>query len=351
MAVYRPSRDRVVTLLEQLGPGPWPRAELLVHGWSQQQLERAVTAGILQRVRRGMYALPTAEVSVRQLAIPFDSDRARMRALVPSLNASSAFSHDSAAHVHRQWNPHAANPLIHVTIPGQAEREDAGVRVHGSRLPSEFVTTVDGLRVTTVARTAVDLARGSDLSHALVAVDGALRTLVGAAVSGAARRLRERTVPLAVLADARAMLDDAFAVVWSWPGSIVVRDAIALADPCAESPFESWSRAWILRSGLPRPEVNVPVFGGSGRTYYGDFVWRRYGLIGEADGVGKYGETAPAIRSALSAERERHADLEAGGWRVIRWVTGDPGRSVVARVGRALYLEAPPAARILGLEA
>jgi len=127
------------------------------------------------------------------------------------------------------------------------------------------------------------------------------------------------------------MLDDAFSVIWSWPGSIVVRDAIALADPCAESPFESWSRAWILRSGLPRPEVNVPVFGGSGRTYYGDFVWRRHRLIGEADGVGKYGDTAAAIRQALRAERARQADLEAGGWRVVRWVTGDPGRSVVAR--------------------
>ncbi len=95
----------------------------------------------------------------------------------------------------------------------------------------------------------------------------------------------------------------------------------------------------------------MPVFGGSGRTYYGDFVWRRHRLIGEADGVGKYGDTAAAIRQALRAERARQADLEAGGWRVVRWVTGDPGRSVVARVGRALYLEAAPAARILGLEA
>lgn len=95
----------------------------------------------------------------------------------------------------------------------------------------------------------------------------------------------------------------------------------------------------------------MPVFGGSGRTYYGDFVWRRHRLIGEADGVGKYGDTAAAIRQALRAERARQADLEAGGWRVARWVTGDPGRSVVARVGRALYLEAAPAARILGLEA
>ena len=68
------------------------------------------------------------------------------------------------------------------------------------------------------------------------------------------------------------------------------------------------------------------------------FIWIEHGVIGEADGVAKYGTSSPEIRAALRAERDRQADLEQAGWRVVRWVTGDTGATVVARLGRALYL-------------
>jgi hypothetical protein len=136
-----------------------------------------------------------------------------------------------------------------------------------------------------------------------------------------------------------------------WAGARTVFAGIAHADPASASPLESWSRGWMIAVGLPSPELNAPVFGASGRRYYGDFVWRERGLIGEADGVAKYGATSAEIRAALRGERERQADLEAAGWRVVRWVTGDPGAQLVARVSRALYLEPHRPARILGLEA
>ena len=107
----------------------------------------------------------------------------------------------------------------------------------------------------------------------------------------------------------------------------------------------------MIAVGLPRPELNVPAFGASGRRYFGDFVWREHGAIGEADGVGKYGATGREIRAALSGERERQTDLEEAGWRVVRWVTGDPGAEIVARVSRTLYLGPRRPARTLGLEA
>lgn len=131
-------------------------------------------------------------------------------------------------------------------------------------------------------------------------------------------------------------LDAAFAVTWSWPGTRVVRTALDLADPASESPFESWSRGWILGSSLPLPEVNAEVVGASGRRYFGDFVWRSRRLIGEADGLGKYGSTPHEIRAAMKAERRRQADLEAAGWMFVRWMTGDSGPSFLWRLGRAL---------------
>jgi hypothetical protein len=226
--------------------------------------------------------------------------------------------------------------VVHATIPGQPDRRAVGLRVHASRLPEDFVTVDDGVRVTTIARTAIDLARGRSLPDALVAVDGAWRRLVHDQRPRAKEELRQRTVPVGVLAGVREELEEAFAVTWSWPGTRVVRAALDLADPVSESPFESWSRGWIIRAGLPTFEVNGAVVGASGRMYFGDFVWRASRLIGEADGVGKYGETALEIRAAMRAERDRQADLEAAGWTFVRWMSGTSGRSIVTRLCREL---------------
>ena len=351
MTSHRSSLDRVTALVELLGPGPWARDQIVSAGWSPGQLERAVHRGSLARLRRGLYAVPDAERAARQLSLPFDSRLARMRAVAPSLAAAAAFSHDSAAHANRQWNPRPPSPLLHATIPGQSDRIDAGLHVHGTVLPADCVTDVDGLRVTSVARTAADLARDGDLPAALVAMDGALRVLLGRRIPDLDRRLRRGGDLTAELEAARAELSSAAAPMRGWPGSRTVAAGIRHADPASASPFESWSRGWILAVGLPRPALNVPVLGASGRRYFGDFVWREHGLIGEADGVAKYGATGREIRAALSGERERQQDLELAGWRVVRWVTGDPGARIVARISRALYLEPRFPARILGKEA
>ncbi len=351
MGVHRSSLDRVAALVESLGPGPWVREQLVTAGWSAGQLERAVARGSLVRLRRGLYAVARTDEIAQQLSIPFDLRLAKMRAVARSLDPSATFSHDSAAHAHCLWNPRPPSPLMHVTIPGQSEREDAGVHVHSSALPAAFVTVVDGIRVTTVPRTAVDIARVGDLPAALVVMDGALRHLLSRRIPNLDRRLRAGAVATTDVEAARALLSDAFSVVSGWPGSRTVLAGIALADPASESPFESWSRGWMAAVGLPRPELNVTLLGSSGRSYVGDFVWRERGLVGEADGIGKYGTTGAEIRAALRSERDRQADLEAAGWRFVRWATGDPGAHVVARIGRALYLGPGFTAPISGIEA
>jgi hypothetical protein len=298
-----------------------------------------------------MYAVSSSGPGAQQLAFPVDSRVARMRAVARILDRDAAFSHDSAAHLHGMWNPNAPSPLLHVTIAAQSARQDNGVQVHGTPLPDEFVTVVDGLRVTTVARTAADLARPGDLPAALVAMDGALRRILGQNTSDLDGRLRSGSVPTADVEAARSCLASAAGPMRRWSGARTLAAGIGLADPASASPFESWSRGWMVAVGLPRPELNVPVLGASGRRYFGDFVWREHRVIGEADGVAKYGATAREIRAALSGERERQTDLEEAGWRVVRWVTGDRGAQVVARISRALYLEPSRAAPVLGKEA
>lgn len=330
MAVYRVTRERVALLQDRLGPGPWSVAALVALGWSRHQVDAGVRGGILVRVRRGIVALPGSGPTLGLEGL---------RVLLSGLSGRAVVSHSTAASPQGLWTPGRPDPLIHVTIPGAAERTDAGVRVHGCRLPAAFVHHVDGVPLTTPARTAVDLARGRPFPDALVAIDGAARAMTLAAGVDL-WSIRGREIPADVMGRVRDELNDACGSVWGWPGSRVVRSALDVWDVAAESAFESWSRGWILMGSLPTPQINVAVLGASGREYVGDFVWRRHRVIGEADGVAKYGLDAATQRSRLRRQREREDDLSAAGWRTVRWVTGEPGRVLVSRVARELGVTA-----------
>jgi hypothetical protein len=350
MGTHRTSIDRVARLVEEHGPGPWTGEELRAAGWSRGQLERAVARGDLVRIRRDLYEHRSARTA-EQLALPYDYYRARMRGLARALPGEAAFSHTSAAYVHGMWNPWAPSSVVHATRPGSTGRSDGVLRLHGAALTPEEVTTVDGLRVTTVARTAVDLSRKGDLPAALVVMDSAVRVLMSGDGRALSRRLRDGVVPAAEVHAASARLRDAADAIEGRPGWRTVAAALRVADPRSESPFESWSRGWMVAVDLPAPLLNAAVHGASGRRYFGDFVWPGHRVIGESDGVGKYGRTAAEIRAALRAERERQADLEAAGWRLVRWVTGDAGAQIVGRVSRALYLGPAAGDGVLGLGA
>jgi hypothetical protein len=114
-----------------------------------------------------------------------------------------------------------------------------------------------------------------------------------------------------------------------------LRLAIDEYDPLVERANRGLERAFLAlcgRSGLPRPEVNVPVELGD-RLIVADFLWRERRLIVETDDRRSH-ETA----SAFERDRRRDQQLAAAGWRVIRctWrqVNRDP--SALARTLRSL---------------
>ena len=334
MVIYRPTRDRIAQTVHDLGEGPWTRRELIAWGWSAKQLERAVEHGGLQRRRHGVYACPeTAQAPDRR-------HLTEIRAVLSGLSPRAVVSHGSAGCIASMWEQAPDLSRLHVTIPGHSERTDSRLTVHGSRLPPEFITELEGVRATTVSRTAMDLARGAPFPDALVVIDGAARQLLQQRLPRATWRIRERSVPAELVTEAMVELHEAFAVVWSWPGTRVVSRALSVADLASESPFESRSRAWILEAGLPDPVVNGRIVGASARGYFGDFVWEEQRVVGEADGVGKYGTTPEELRRHLAAQARRQDDLERAGWTVVRWTTGDPRTAVVTRLARALRLQA-----------
>ena len=148
------------------------------------------------------------------------------------------------------------------------------------------------LTVTREARTVVDVARHDTFAAGLVLADAALR----------AGRCDVEEL-LQVLADCAG-----------WPGIRKATAVVAHADPRAETPLESLSRAGMIICRIPLPELQQWLTGADGKSYRTDFLWRKHRLIGESDGRIKY-----ASPEALWLEKQRQDALHRVGYRFVRW--------------------------------
>jgi hypothetical protein len=284
-------------------------------GWSDEELSRLVRAGELERLRRGAYVAGTLPADVA------DVHRLLIRATLAVLRRSAVVSHQSAAVLHGLplWD----TPLdrVHVTREPNAWHHVSRVlHVHVAGLRDDEVTLVDGIRVTSPIRTALDLARSLPHEAAVVTLDAAL---YGGLLSHADLRLR--------------LMD-----IVGTPGSRAAARAIAFADERSESVGESRSRVILHRWGLPASGLQFEVLrsdGSSiGRT---DFVWEEQRLVGEFDGRIKYGRLLRPGQTpgdAVFEEKRREDEIRDEGWGVLRWVWGElavPHR-LAGRVRRAL---------------
>jgi hypothetical protein len=140
-----------------------------------------------------------------------------------------------------------------------------------------------------------------------------------AAVSCAALSEREwavATMDAAIWLDAAGSADLAEAAD-AMPGARgigVVREALPFVRWGAQSPLESLSRVRLCDRGIEEPELQAPVHDRGGLIGYVDMMWRRYRVVGEADGRAKY-----LTRADLLAEKEREDRLRDQGFRVVRW--------------------------------
>ncbi|MDP9428448.1 MAG: hypothetical protein M3Q47_06015 [Actinomycetota bacterium] len=179
---------------------------------------------------------------------------------------------------------------------------------------------VDGIPVTSAARTAVDVARSQPFEVAVLLLDAALRT---------------RAVDLAGLQEALAAVDGA-------TGTRSAARAVQFADGRSESVGESRSRVVLHRLGLMPTtlQLRVRTPGGRliGRT---DFGWDAQRVVGEFDGWVKYGRLLRPGQEpgdVVFEEKLREDEIRGEGWGVVRWTWGDldvPAR-LGTRVGRAL---------------
>jgi hypothetical protein len=121
---------------------------------------------------------------------------------------------------------------------------------------------VQGLHVTGIGRTALDLGREHGFTAGVVACDGALRRGV-----------------------TRGQLEAQLATMLCWPGITASREAVLYADPGAESVGESLSRLLLDELDLGVVDTQFPVRTASG-TFWCDLRIGRH--LFEFDGRVKY---------------------------------------------------------------
>ncbi|MBX3094135.1 MAG: type IV toxin-antitoxin system AbiEi family antitoxin domain-containing protein [Cryobacterium sp.] len=268
---------------------------------------RRVRAGEFTRVVRGAY-LPTTTWN------ELGPDAQYRVVVAASDRPGFVFSHHSAAAMWRlpwigPW-PHR----IHL-----AEQADAGrlstpaITRHTTGVPPS-VEVIDGLTVTSLARTVVDLACALTFERAVTIADAALR------------RTAHPLGGLPATTLSRHDLQHELARVPVNRGAVKARNVIAFADPQADRPGESLSRVSMLRARLPAPQLQAPLRGRSGREWRVDFYWPGNRLIGEFDGEWKYtnpefaNERTP--KRILLDEKFREDDLRAANYGFARWGWG-----------------------------
>lgn len=136
-------------------------------GVNTTTLVRLVEAGLLMQVRHGVYAVSAGEVTAHQdeKAVWLKLNPGQPGWRRPKLDLDGGVvSHRSAALLHGLGDLVA--PRIEMTVPRRRRVRDASVRLRRAELSEDDVTLVDGLPVTTVLRTIVDLlADHVDASH------------------------------------------------------------------------------------------------------------------------------------------------------------------------------------------
>jgi Transcriptional regulator, AbiEi antitoxin len=248
--------------------------ELIELGVSAPAIGRWSAGGWLHRVHRGVYAVGHARLSAH----------GRWMAAVKACGPESLLSHTSGAALASIRRSSSA--VIHVTTPNR--RSQDGIRVHRVRaLHPDDAAVVDGIPVTSTARTLLDLADVLELRQLIRAVEQAerlqifdLKAIERLLARSPGRRTRTLRAAIAAVAGEPPRINS------GWE-----RDLLDLCDD----------------HDIPRPELNVIVEG-----YEVDALWRAKKIVVELDSY--------AFHRSLRAfvdDRRKVAALQLAGYLVL----------------------------------
>jgi very-short-patch-repair endonuclease len=291
--------DAAIAVLADGQHGVVTRAQLVAGGLGRDAIDWRVRRGRLHVVHRGVYA-----VGRRRL-----TRRGHWMAAVLAAGPSAVLSHRAAAAL---WDLRASErSRCEVSTPRWCRRP--GIDVHRARLEPDEITEVDGIPVTSLARTLLDLAAVLPRSQ-----------LERATERAEALRLTD-VVPLDALLERHR----------GHRGTAPLREIVKgkMQPALTRSELEDRFLTFLDAHSLPRPEVNADLHL-DGRWFEADFLWRDQRLIVELDGHQTHG-----TRAAFERDRERDRMLQVHGWRIVRitWrhLHNDPG-GVAADLARLL---------------
>jgi hypothetical protein len=201
-----------------------------------------------------------------------------------------------------------------VELLGPFNHAPRGVLIRREACAAEEVVTRRGLPVTSLARTAFDLARHLSRAAAVRDLD---------ALSAATGLTHRDVMPL----------------IERHKGARGVRqcqDALALMDSGAQSPKETWLRLILIDAGLPRPVTQIKITDGSLIAYL-DMGWEGPKVALEYDGDQHRTDRQQYVKDIRRAEM-----CDRLGWHVIRVVREDPAVAIVRRARDALARRSAP---------
>jgi predicted transcriptional regulator of viral defense system len=279
-------------------------------GYSREETARLRRSGEWTGLRRGIYLdgpLPPGERE-RHL------DRAAA-ALLAVRCPDAAVAHISAGVAWSlEWlDPPRLDDVWLAAPRSHKVRYYPGLRVLPADLPPQhLVSSPDGLRCTSAARTAVDLARHLTFRQGVVAMESALRLKLAT----------------------EEQLDRVLAECAGWPYTRKARRVRAVVDAQTESVAESLARAVFAELGLPVPVAQADIVDATG-AWIGrvDFLFEGRVIV-EVDGRMKYTDPDVLWREKLREDRLREA-----GYQVVRLTWADlmgPPARIRARVLAAL---------------
>lgn len=257
-------------------------------GMDRATLARRVDSGVLERVKRGVFALPG-----------FGSGHeADLDAACRRLNA--VVSHESAGQMHEFDGLPWVTPTV--SVPHRHTNQFPGVFVHQlTDLSDDQVVTMRGLPVTNPERTIIDLAASVSDHRLHWILDRALATGM---------------VDLQRLADLFSNLGRR-----GKPGTARMRRMLEVRDQQyvpPDSVLEHRLLGLILEAELPQPDIQfqpewlVPT---NGRV---DFAYPARRLIIEGDSRKWH-----ALMESFDTDRHRDNQAQLAGWRILRFTWKD----------------------------
>jgi len=289
--------DRAIHAIAEDQYGVVSRSQLSELGLGRRAIDHRVEVGRLRLVHRGVYAI----VGQRLLTM-----RGHWMAAVLACGPGAVLSHFAAAAL---WQVRRGQ-RIEITAPGRRKPRE-GIRLHFATLPADETTVHDGIPVTTIARTLLDLSAVVQRRELRSAFRQAEQLNLGDPVG--IQALTERYPRKPGIPSVRAVFEEAQV------GLSVVR-----------SELEERFQDFLLNAVLPSPATNVRIEG-----MEVDCAWPDQRLIVELDGR----EFHPAEQRGRDQLRDNEAAATTGA--TLRYTWADVDRApceTAGQVYRALRL-------------